>query len=751
MEKDLIRILYQIPCDGLTYDEWLTLGMALHAEGYDVSTWDEWSQTDPDRYEPDVIQKKWSTFDANRADGVAGGTIVEVAKRYGYDPHDGNGMGEALNWDGVAIVQAEQPGLPSAPKRRPDKENDLRLPQFAALPDAPDLTPLDLEPASMLMTYVRSAFLPGDRINVVRDAQERGGRSVPHGFGHTFYPDQLIHNAEEVLGECDMDTGAWLRVNAVTSVEAARSGDGRAYSDADVTSWRNALVECDELPRDKQLEMIMRLRLPCRCIVDSGNKSVHAIVAVDAKDADEFKGRTRALYDYCDANGLPVDHSCRNPSRLTRLPGVRRGDHIQRLIATNVGPGSWDEFVHEVERLKSEQEAKEQTIRDEIEFLDFSSFVGTTPKPRRELIHRLLPHELIMQIVAKGGSGKTYLGIELLFSTLTGGCWLDFQCERGTVLFVDPELHPNDIAARIQEVSTAMGITYQEAQGKFSFISLRGKTKTATVLIDAIACKIAESGKGFDLIIIDSVNAIMEGDENSSVDVRKLYATLQQLNMDVHATMVVIHHTGKSILGKGDMARGSSVFLDAPDVCCELVPLRVDEGTGAWELLRAHDQRRGGSTVFATAWRMQFPKLRTGAPLKPINIIWKYPLHIVDTTGELAECNVLNTPEDAGRRGGQVTAQKAATALERTDAALSEIIAKAHANGGSVRTPDVLPILNEWRKNEGMGEWSISTFKNHLAPSGDLSWIQPHGEIVPKDAPANELLSRPEDTPDGTG
>lgn len=40
--NNILSALNRIPCADLTHDEWVRVGMALKAEGYDLSVWDEY-------------------------------------------------------------------------------------------------------------------------------------------------------------------------------------------------------------------------------------------------------------------------------------------------------------------------------------------------------------------------------------------------------------------------------------------------------------------------------------------------------------------------------------------------------------------------------------------------------------------------------------------------------------------------------------------------------------------------------------
>ena len=46
---NVLSALNRIPCADLTHDEWIRVGMALKAEGYDLAVWDEWSSQDTGR------------------------------------------------------------------------------------------------------------------------------------------------------------------------------------------------------------------------------------------------------------------------------------------------------------------------------------------------------------------------------------------------------------------------------------------------------------------------------------------------------------------------------------------------------------------------------------------------------------------------------------------------------------------------------------------------------------------------------
>lgn len=70
-----------IPVAALTYDEWRNVGMALKNNGNSCEDWEQWSRNDK-RFKVGECDRLWLNF--NRS-GFTIATIIEIAKRYGYD------------------------------------------------------------------------------------------------------------------------------------------------------------------------------------------------------------------------------------------------------------------------------------------------------------------------------------------------------------------------------------------------------------------------------------------------------------------------------------------------------------------------------------------------------------------------------------------------------------------------------------------------------------------------------------------
>ena len=116
----------------------------------------------------------------------------------------------------------------------------------------------------------------------------------------------------------------------------------------------------------------MKFELPIAALVFSGGKSIHAIVRVEAENQEEYRKRVDFLYDFLDKHGLKVDKQNRNPSRLSRMPGVTRNGKQQTLLATNIGRKSWIDWLDYVEG--ANDELPELTVLSKELLKDLSQF-----------------------------------------------------------------------------------------------------------------------------------------------------------------------------------------------------------------------------------------------------------------------------------------------------------------------------------------------------------------------------------------
>lgn len=312
MEKhtDLQEIIEYLNPAELDYQDWVNVGMALKHEGYSVDVWDTWSKNDR-RYHSGECEKKWNTFHGSNSP-VTAGTIVQLAMEHGWKP---SYTAYELGWDDE--ISAE--GLVVDRSWVEGKEIH---------------EPRNWDPVNEITRYLETLFDPGENVGYVTGSWEKtddkGTRWLPQKGCWDRTAGQLIEALNHckgdigaVLGDYNQEAGAWIRFNPL---------DGNGCKNENVTEFRYALVESDAMDLEQQNAIIRELELPVACLVFSGKKSLHAIVRVEAADYSEYRKRVEYLYDICKKNGLIIDTQNKNPSRLSRLPGVIRSGRKQYII-----------------------------------------------------------------------------------------------------------------------------------------------------------------------------------------------------------------------------------------------------------------------------------------------------------------------------------------------------------------------------------------------------------------------------------
>lgn len=99
--------------------------------------------------------------------------------------------------------------------------------------------------------------------------------------------------------------------------------------DANVTAFRNILIEFDKLSLPEQLAAFAEI--PISTLVFSGGKSYHGIISLQTpcSTREEYNELVWRVYERI--SKFQPDKGCKNPSRFSRSPGVLRNDVEQKL------------------------------------------------------------------------------------------------------------------------------------------------------------------------------------------------------------------------------------------------------------------------------------------------------------------------------------------------------------------------------------------------------------------------------------
>jgi len=650
---DLLEILNNIDPSLLDYQEWCCVGMALKFEGYTASDWDSWSQRDSKRYHKNECYRKWDSFTGS---GVTGGTIVQYARNQGWVPPMINQESDhELDWDDV-IEKDEQVII--------DKNwiegREVR-------------EPTNWNPVNELITYLEILFDSTENVGYVTKTWLKDEKHLPTQGCWDRTAGKLIQQLNKcdgdigaVLGDYNKEAGTWIRFNPL---------DGKGCKNSNVTDFKYALVESDSMPIAEQNAVLRELELPIACLVHSGGKSLHAIVRIEANDMREYRKRVDYLYNICKKNGLDVDTQNRNPSRLSRMPGVIRNGKKQFLVDTNIGKESWDEWYEWIESINDDLPEPESLVE----------CWNNLPQLAPPLIEGILRQGHKMLVAGPSKAGKSFTLIELCIAIAEGKKWLNWQCAQGKTLYVNLELDRPSCLHRFKDVYNALGIKPNNLTN-IDIWNLRGKS----IPMDKLAPKLIRraSKKDYIAVVIDPIYKVITGDENSADQMANFCNQFDKICNELGTSVIYCHHHSKGSQGgkrSMDRASGSGVFARDPDALLDLIELDLNEAhykqlrnmsackccvdylrANKPELLNelsqddvlsqsimidfckskfGHDyykeldmlvnEARDKATSI-TAWRIE-GTLREFSKFPPVNLYFEYPVHVVDQDGVLQD------------------------------------------------------------------------------------------------------------------
>jgi len=479
--------------------------------------------------------------------------------KYGFDDELPRPKGRTVARDATADDQA----MPDKPAKKYATILDQSWVSSAELPPPPTEAKWQVE---QVKRYLKNMFAPEDIVGVNLDAWQREGegRWLPGKGVWDRTAGELLSmidkkkgNLSNVLGDGNKEAGAWVRMNPL---------DGKGCDDSNVAVLRHALLEADEGDLGRQLQIIRELQIPCSCIVHSGGKSIHALVRVDAANMEEYKNRVDYLYGVARANGLKNDGACKNPSRLSRLPGFERGDKKQYIIADRCGQEKWTDWVEWVEDQKDDLPNFE-SLGD----MDFDDL----PPLNQEIIGGILRKGHKMTLTGPSKGGKTWDLLELCAAFACGGKWHGWQCTVERTLYVNLELDAISLKHRMRDVFVEQGIDFKYRK-MIDVWNLRGKARP----LDKLAPKLIRRAMkmGYSVIVIDPVYKILTGDENNASEMSLFTNLFDTISEQLRCAVVCCHHHSKGSQGAkraSDRGSGSGVFSRAPDAILDLVELLI--------------------------------------------------------------------------------------------------------------------------------------------------------------------------------
>jgi len=378
---------------------------------------------------------------------------------------------------------------------------------------------------SQFKRFLEAAFAPTEVVCICEQVED----GKPNTSGSFLPVEEWIKRfdaPDSILLRKDRLDGVFVRINPFKP--NLYSG-----SDNDVAAYRHVLVEFDELPKPEQEQRLRSSGLPISVLIDSGGKSIHAWVRVDASSRKEWDARRDEIY-----KAIPgVDPKNKNPSRFSRLPGAWRGESQQKLLATNLGADSWEDWL--TNRESEEDQATIVSVRDLIYF-------DPANDPDNLIGNRWLTRGSSMIVSGGTGIGKSSLMMQIVIRWALGLDFFGITPVRPLKIgVVQAENDKGDLAEAFQGVAKGLETTGDEMKRLQAQLEFRTESVRTGDSFLAYARRFIHRSK-LDVIVADPLFSYFGGDLSDQGEVSVfLRNKLQPILHETKVVWIWMHHISK--------------------------------------------------------------------------------------------------------------------------------------------------------------------------------------------------------------
>lgn len=488
-------------------------GFALdEREALDVLT--PWNRTcQPPWSDRDLLHKIRDAI-SHPHDVPLGSKLRKNGVRYRY--------GSSQQAQRVAAVQSTTPRAPAAPAG-----------PAAAKYAVPDSTEIPDPLPDGARTLLTAAFQPGEAIRIAQAVTNEDGREQPKDAGITLTREEWIKKLDGAGGDINRILKTSDKNGIFCCLNPFKAGGSR---DSDVTAFRHALLEFDNISQHEQWGIIQASGIPCTAVISSGGKSIHAWVRVDAADRREFDDRVKALYDHF-AEYKP-DIKNKNPSRFSRLAGCERGARRQELLAVGIGAESFSQWLAE----KETDGIGTLTTIDDLRTFDPAA------DPTVLLGNRWICRGGSCLLIGPSGVGKSSLMMQLCVHWAIGQACFGIAAHGPLkIMVIQAENDLGDLAEMMQGVTNGSGIMYGSDEWnllKSNLIFIRDNTHTSEAFVHAVR-RLIDRHKP-NLVVFDPLLSFIGADiSKQEVCGQFLRNWLGPIAEATGVAWLCVHHTGK--------------------------------------------------------------------------------------------------------------------------------------------------------------------------------------------------------------
>ena len=199
---------------------------------------------------------------------------------------------------------------------------------------------------------------------------------------------------------------------------------------------------------------------------------------------------------------------------------------------------------------------------------------GKAPPPRRWIVDGWVPVGVVTLLYGDGGLGKSILGMQLATACAIGGKWLGMDVTPVKALYVSCEDDLDELNRRQADINSQMGVEFGDLENLvwrdqtgqwdsslMQFFKFDDKPPEPSDLFGQI--QDAAHDFGAQLVILDSLHDVFDGEENSRKHARRFVRLLTTLARDIDGAVVMLAHPSLDGLRSGSGTSGSTAWNNA--------------------------------------------------------------------------------------------------------------------------------------------------------------------------------------------
>lgn len=215
---------------------------------------------------------------------------------------------------------------------------------------------------------------------------------------------------------------------------------------------------------------------------------------------------------------------------------------------------------------------KARLTRIHLDIIDPLTLHGRAVPERDWVVPGWIPSGHVTMLAGDGGTGKTLLAMQLMTAAATGVTWLGSAVKRCKTLGVFCEDDADELHRRQADINRHFGIDFADLEDmrwmsrvgvESSLVNFHGPGEWGSPSdfygrIMDLALSI-----GAQLVVLDSLHDLFDGDENRRPEARRFIAHLRTLAIEAEAAVVLTSHPSRSGRGDGSGESGSTAWNNA--------------------------------------------------------------------------------------------------------------------------------------------------------------------------------------------